>query len=156
MNIKTKLRLSIGLLFAMILMLSVIASKYVYSLKDDTVNILANNYNSLEYARNMLTALDEMQGDPQAYKRFENELAKQKNNVTEIGEPLATQRVYDHFQKLKADSSDSELYPLIRKDISELIRINMYAINAKSDKALHTVGEAILLIVMTGTICFVL
>ena len=58
MKIKTKLTLGVGLLFIMIILLSFVATKYIMALKNDTENILVANYNTLEYSRNMLLALD--------------------------------------------------------------------------------------------------
>jgi NtrC-family two-component system sensor histidine kinase KinB len=156
MNIKVKLRLAIGLLFFMILLLSLIAASYIYSLKEDTEKILADNYDTIEYSRNMLTSMDNMQSNPSAWILFESNLSKQKKNVTEIGEAEATQRVADHFDQLKLESSNLDLKPSIRNDISTLISINMQAIQAKSDSALLTVKSAVFWIVITGTICFVI
>ena len=58
MNIKPKLRLSLGLLFALTVLQSLVASRNAYKLKDETANILVDNYNTLEYSRNMMLALD--------------------------------------------------------------------------------------------------
>ncbi len=59
MKIKTKLTLGVGLLFLLIILLSIVGAKYINELKADTENILVANYNSLEYSRNMLVALDD-------------------------------------------------------------------------------------------------
>ena len=59
MKIKTKLILSVGLLFLMIILLSAVGALYINALKKDTENILVANYNSLEYSKNMLLALEE-------------------------------------------------------------------------------------------------
>ena len=60
MKIKTKLNLGVGLLFILIIILSLVSSYYIFSIKKDTQNILKANYNTLEYSRNMLTSLDEI------------------------------------------------------------------------------------------------
>ncbi len=49
MKIKTKLTLGVGLLFLMILLLSILSAKYMYELKADTENVLVDNYRTLEY-----------------------------------------------------------------------------------------------------------
>ena len=59
MKIKTKLTLGVGLLFILILLLTVVGAKYINDLKHDTENILVANYNSLQYANNILGALEQ-------------------------------------------------------------------------------------------------
>ena len=51
MNIKTKLTYGIGLLFVLITLLGGLAIKNIHNVSDDTQNILADNYNSLLYSR---------------------------------------------------------------------------------------------------------
>lgn len=53
MNIKTKLTYGIGLLFVLITLLGGLAIKNIHNVSDDTQNILADNYNSLLYSRQM-------------------------------------------------------------------------------------------------------
>lgn len=47
MKIKTKLNIGVGLLFMMILLLSILSGWYINQLKKDTNNILKANYNTL-------------------------------------------------------------------------------------------------------------
>lgn len=101
MKIKTKLNIGVGLLFIMIIVLSVVSAWYINQLKRDTNNILAANYNTLEYSRNMLLALEEINSDPLAFGVFEKYLDKQRKNVTEPGEREATEEVVTHFSALK-------------------------------------------------------
>ena len=61
MKIKTKLTSGIGLLFMIIVLLGVLAISYIDKLADDTKNILSDNYNSLDYAKGMLYALDNLE-----------------------------------------------------------------------------------------------
>ena len=63
MRIKTKLNLGVGLLFLMIIILSLVSAYAVFLIKQDTENILKSNYNTLEYSRNMIFALDGMKSD---------------------------------------------------------------------------------------------
>ncbi|MCH5717692.1 hypothetical protein [Niabella hibiscisoli] len=86
MKIKARLTIGIGLLFLMILLLSLISGGYVYQLKADTTNILKANYNTLEYGRNMLLALDDVSTDTTALVAFSRNLQDQQKNVTEPGE----------------------------------------------------------------------
>jgi NtrC-family two-component system sensor histidine kinase KinB len=156
MKIKSKLRLGIGFLFAMIILLSLVAAVFVNLLKNDTKNVLADNYKTLEYSRNMLLALDEMPSKQIAWKNFESHLNLQTSNITEPGEALATQKVASQYAILKNNPKNALLYTNIRNDISELMRINMEAIQDKSNMALQTVQAAYTWIAITGTICVLL
>ena len=76
MKIKTKLTSGIGLLFMIIVLLGVLAISYIDKLADDTKNILSDNYNSLDYAKGMLYALDNLETDREALNIFMENLEK--------------------------------------------------------------------------------
>lgn len=155
MKIKTKLRLGIGLLFFMIILLSLVAASYVNILKNDTANILVDNYKTLEYCRKMLLSLDEI-SDPKASLIFEKNLNKQQENVTEPGEEEATRKILDRFISLKTNQQNLSLHALLRKDILALIKLNMEAIQRKSDIAMRTAQSTNMWIAVTGTLCFLI
>jgi PAS domain S-box-containing protein len=154
MKIKTKLTLGVGLLFLLIILLSVVGAKYINELKTDTENILVANYNSLEYSRNMLTALED--GTEKAFLKFETNLLNQEKNITEIGEPEVTSEIRSSFDTFKLNKSDSSLEIAIRKDIFRLMEMNMQAIQRKSELAKTTADKAVFWIAITGTMCFLI
>ena len=156
MKIKTKLNIGVGLLFVMIIVLSVLSTWYINQLKKDTNNILVANYNTLEYSRNMLLALEEVTSDPLAFTVFEKHLEKQKKNVTEPGEKEATEKVITHFNALKKDPENVFFTSSIRKDLTELMQINMAAIQHKSTVADETAHNAITIISIVGMLCFLI
>ena len=154
MKIKTKLNAGVGLLFIMIIGLSVLSGWYVNLLKRDTNNILAANYNTLQYSRNMLLSLEDLQTDPLAFNLFSKHLEKQRQNITEPGEAEATEKISIHFTALKLDPKNQELQSSIRKDIAEVMQLNMSAIEHKSSIANSTASSAITVISIAGTFCF--
>lgn len=156
MKIKIKITLGLGLLLSMVLLLAVLASVYIYVLKSDTRNILVANYNTLEYSRNMLMALDELPTAAKAIQRFQENLQKQQKNITEIGEKEATELLAEHFQNFLQAQDKTALPALMRKDISEIMRLNMQAIQYKSNLANQTAETATFWIGITGTICFLI
>ncbi|MEG1230059.1 MAG: histidine kinase dimerization/phospho-acceptor domain-containing protein, partial [Flavobacterium sp.] len=156
MKIKAKLISVVGLLFALIILLAAVSVMYINALKRDTGNILVANYNTLEYARNMLLSLEKMTTDADAVNNFEKQLEKQKTNVTETGEQQVTSKIADHFSDLKRNPADSLLTSLIRQDITELMRLNMEAIERKSSIADATADNAVLWVSVIGTSCFVI
>lgn len=156
MKIKTKLNFGVGFLFVMIIVLSVLSGWYINQLKKDTNNILIANYNTLEYSRDMLLALEDIKTDSTAFSTFEKHLAKQKKNVTEVGEKEATENIIQHFEILKKDAKNEQLFSSIRKDIAELMQLNMQAIQHKSEVANSTSERAIAAISIAGTVCFLM
>ena len=157
MKIKTKLNLGVGLLFLMIIILTLVSAFYIFSIKKDTENILKANYNTLEYSRNMLLSLDNINADAEkAITTFESNLNKQNRNVTEVGEDSVTRSLLKNFELLKRNSNDERLKSQIRQDIFEIMKLNMAAIKQKSDIAKHTAETANLWIAITGTFCFLI
>ena len=70
----------------------------------------------------------------------------QSGNITELGELKATNLIVNHFNELQRQPADTALISSIRKDISEVMRLNMEAINRKSDIADETALKAIIII----------
>ncbi|MBE4949875.1 ATP-binding protein [Chryseobacterium culicis] len=156
MKLKTKLTLGVGLLFLLIVLLSVIGSVYINKLKSDTEKILTANYNSLEFSKNMLLALDNISTDSTvAIADFRKNNKLQEKNLTEFGEKEATQNLNMHFSSyLKAPDIHKE--KLIREDLAKIMSLNMKGIERKSDIAIITAENATFWIVSLGTICFLI
>ncbi|MDW8852674.1 ATP-binding protein [Flavobacterium sp. MMLR14_040] len=157
MRIKTKLNLGVGLLFLLIIILTLVSAFYIFSIKKDTENILKANYNTLEYSRNMLLALDEINANKEnAIVTFKENLLNQTKNVTEAGEKKGTDSLQKNFALLEKNSADESLKMQIRQDIFEIMKLNMNAIKQKSDIAKHTAETANLWIAIVGTLCFLI
>lgn len=155
MKIKTKLTLGVGLLFLMIVMLSVISAIYIHQQKSDTEKILTANYNSLEYSKNMMLALDRISLDSTQNQVFKKNLALESKNITENGEKESYQSLVIHFENfLKSRNPENE--KLIRNDLVEIMRLNMNAIVQKSDTAIATSQTATTWVISLGTICFII
>jgi NtrC-family two-component system sensor histidine kinase KinB len=108
MTLKTKLSWGLGFLFLIIFTLVGFCSYYVGRLSQESENILKDNYDSIVYANNMLSGLDDMKTsissimyntnnavNMSAYRQklfetgkdlFESNLKKENNNITEIHE----------------------------------------------------------------------
>jgi PAS domain S-box-containing protein len=157
MRIKTKLNLGVGLLFVLIIVLSLVSAFYIYSIKKDTQNILKANYETLEYSRNMLSSLDEIEvNETKAIVLFETNLKKQIANITEVGEDKVTYNLQRKFQILEQDRDNASLKSQIRNDIFEIMKLNMNAIKVKSDIAKRTAETANLWIAIVGSLCFLI
>lgn len=157
MRIKTKLNLGVGLLFLLIIILSLLSAFYIYSIKKDTQNILKANYETLEYSRNMLLALDKMNVNKEQYTNvFEINLKNQIDNITEAGEDKATYELRDNFNYFKANGVNDSLKAVIHENIFEIMKLNMDAIKLKSDVAKRTSEKANTWIIIIGTLCFLI
>ena len=154
MKIKTKLTFGVGLLFCLIILLAGVSIWYINDLRRDTKNILIANYNTLEYSRNMLLALDEMGTNSEAISLFDTNLKKQLNNETEVGESEITLQISNLFSELKSKTENDSLKVIIRKNIAALMKLNMDAIVLKSQIANNTAENAIIWIIITGALCF--
>ena len=127
MNIKTKLTYGIGLLFVLITLLGGLAIKNIHNVSDDTQNILADNYNSLLYSRQMLESLDAIRDNPNARKNFAAGLEAQRNNLTEKDEDVLTNRFSSYCEKA-LDDMDDESIRQIRQTIYTSMAVNMSAL----------------------------
>ena len=157
MKIKTKLTLGVGLLFLLILLLAMVSGGSVLTLKEDTNNILKANYNSLDYSRKMMVALDETDNDKTAQHRFTKNLLLQRRNITEAGEGEITQRLADHVQQLDTiHGAKEKVRQLIREDLLQIMQLNMTAIQRKSQLASNSSDSALFWIIVTGSSCFLI
>lgn len=156
MKIKAKLTLGVGLLFIFILLLAVLGSVFINALNRDTQNILVANYNTLDYSRSMLNALDEDLTNHETIDKFSDNLVMQQGNITEIGEKELTEKLALDFDILKKNPADSSQYITIRKDLTDIMLLNMQAIERKSNIAKETANSAVWWLALTGTICFLI
>ena len=139
MLLKTKLSLGLGFLFLIIFTLAGFCSYYVGKSGQESENILKDNYNSIVYSKNMISALDDMNnsvsstvfnpvgtgtGSDYYLKLFESgrnvfeiNLKAENNNITEIHEKEYVERLnhdYEMYLKLclqmKNSTSGRSLY----------------------------------------------
>lgn len=157
MRIKTKLNLSVGLLFALIILLSVVSVYYINSIKQDTQNILKANYDSLEYSRNMLMAMECIgENNTDAIVIFGKNLDLQLLNITEKNEANMTNKLKTAFQSLKEENGSAEAKAEMNDAILQIMKLNTDAIKLKSDIAQKTAETANFYIMILGTLCFLI
>ena len=156
MKIKIKLLLGVGLLFAMIILLTLFSILFVNKLSGDTKNILVANYNTLDYSRKMEIALNNNINLPDNQKLFIENLQLQRKNVTEVGEQELTDSLALHYAGLQRNSSDSALLLRVREDINDIMLLNMQAIQRKSKIAEDSAETSRFWITLLGTICIII
>ena len=156
MNIKLKLRLGVGLLFVFIILLFGLGAYNIIALNRDTQNILVANYNTLDYSREMIKALDKDMSELETQNVFAKNLLCQQQNITEPGEQELTDKLIMDFDQLKKYPHELNISSEIRKDLTDIMLINMKAIQHKSNVAKKTASEAIWWISIVGAFCFII
>ncbi|HEY8915873.1 MAG TPA: ATP-binding protein [Chitinophaga sp.] len=158
MRLKTKITLGVLFLYFMLLLVSVLGYYYLTNLNVKARTILQDNYESLEYSKNMLIALDALHTDRSSgLLTFEQQLHRQETNITEYGEGSATVQVRRAFERLKKDSAVSQQeLQAIRKSIYVIMDTNMQAIVGKHESVKKTANNALLYIAVISGVCFLL
>lgn len=155
MKIKTKIRLSLLFLLALILLLAVTGSFYINRLADISSAILKDNYESIQYTKNMIQALDEGDTDL-AIQKFEKNLVAEENNITEVGEKDIAIEARQLFEKYKRGHRDVQTESILRQKILEVQDLNMQAILRKNQSSTNTTKRIFAYITILGTLCFLI
>lgn len=139
MTLKTKLYLAFGLFFGAVLLLAFLGGVGIFRQNDATKIILEDNYESLDYAQEMLRSLDRHD-----LTVFSQNLEKQQRNVTEPGEQEVTDALAAGFAALQnavADSPQTQhADSMVREQLHRIWDINQGAILQKTERA-RQVGE---------------
>ncbi|MBV6438906.1 MAG: HAMP domain-containing protein [Haliscomenobacteraceae bacterium CHB4] len=155
MKLKTKLSLAFGLFFVALLLLAFLGGNGIYRLNDATQVILEDNNESLEYVRGMLRSLDNRD-----FTVFAQNLEKQKDNITEIGEQEVVNVLQSGFDSLLANAGNPgqilRFDALVREKLYQIWDINQAAILRKSNEARHTGENAFQLIGILSTLLVLL
>lgn len=142
MRLKTKLIIGLGFLFIVILVFGILSIVSINRLKNNTDQVLKNNYETLVYDNNMLEALNTLPADTSAWKVFEDNLLLQEANITEKGEGTATVELRNSFTKYKLKPGDSVSHNKILKNIQIINEVNQQAIQQKNELAKNAADTA--------------
>jgi PAS domain S-box-containing protein len=129
-------------LFVVILLFGVLGLYYINRLSDEGRLVLKNNHESLVYCNRMMQALEDLRTDKNALSAFEENLKRQQNNITEVGEREATDELTRNFNELLADPADPGNYSDIRRSIIKIQELNELAILRKNAAAQKTANGA--------------
>ncbi|MCX6291752.1 MAG: ATP-binding protein [Bacteroidetes bacterium] len=157
LGIKTKLSLGLVFLFIVIILIGVVGLYSINKLANESRGILKANYESLQFAKNMLQALDQYEmKDTLALKTFEENLHAQEKNITEAGEKELTQEIRTRFEELKKITNNTSFINTIRAAVNRMTDLNMNAIVRKNNDAQATADKAKIYLAIIGTICFLI
>ena len=154
MKIRTKLTLGVGLLFILIILISLVGAFNLHALKADSENILRDNYNSLLYSRNILSYLNNP--SEKSLQEIELNLKLQERNATEMGEKEAGIELRNNIETFKKNTNDSRLSLAIQQNLFHIMEMNMQAIQLKSEIAKTTANKAVFWVAISGTLCFLI
>lgn len=152
MKIQRRTTLGIAVLFGMILFLGIQSVSYVRQLSHATGNILADNYNSLQYAADMMRSLNDIGQDSASRHTLRHNLAMQQHNITEVNEKEITANLEQHISQISDPVTDEELKP-IREDLLQIIAVNMNAIQIKSAGVEKDALHAMWWLIVAGVLC---
>ena len=151
MTIKNKLRAGFGFLFLLALICCGLSIYFLNRLSADASVILKDNYETLQYVKNIGNALDqnELSLNKEQISVIENNLVKQEHNITEPGEQQATDSLRSKYEQLKLLGNDASKQSIlrrqVRKELFEIMQLNMSAIERKNAIAKGTASSATLL-----------
>ncbi len=154
MRLKTKVALGVAFLFALIIMVGGLGIYYLNDLSRDSQHVLAANYESLEYTKQIIESCDSLKSAPvAAIRAIDSNLAKQERNITEPGERERTQELRLAFEKLKDNGVTEEGILRIRQACLSIQDINMRVIIRNNESQQETSGTASTYLIIISTIC---
>ena len=160
MTIKNKLRAGFSFLFLLAILCCGLSIYYLNRLSSDAKNVLKDNYKSVQFSKNMGSAIDESPGVLNAgqIKIVEENLVNEEHDITEYGEQQLTDAVRSKFEALKLLHSNSNRATQLHSEIKQLLygimQVNMSAIERKDAVATSTANKATLLVAFAGSFLF--
>jgi len=190
MHLKIRTKVLMGILFFFIefLAIGVMSIYYFSSFKNSSQLIITNNYHSVQYAENMIQAIDDANSAvtslfvnnlypydkntlTASFDKFEENLTKEEENITEFGEKELVQSVRQKFNIYKSlllepktdtihekvNYYSQKIQPLfndIKVKIFTVSTLNMQAIVQKNDHLNDMVNRAYRNLIIILTLCF--
>jgi NtrC-family two-component system sensor histidine kinase KinB len=162
MKIKTKLLLGFGFLFVVVIFFGGISLYYMNKISVSSKVILKDNYESLRFARSMRSIIDdnELPLGATAALQFDDQLRREKQNVTEKGEGKAVEELEAAFRVMTETRAGVASHKAaLRKAQVQLRRIdelNMNAIVRKNADAQKGVEKAATYLMTAAALCFII
>jgi PAS domain S-box-containing protein len=160
MTIKNKLRAGFGFLFLMAFICCGLSIWFLNRLSAEASVILKNNYESVKYVKNIVSALEKNETalDASQISIIEPNLVKQEHNVTEVGEQQLTDSLRSKYEQLKLSVNTPQrqtvLRAQLRKLVYDIMQINMMGIEHKNAVANKTADSATLVVALIGSFLF--
>jgi hypothetical protein len=188
MRMKDKLTLGIVFVFVEFLVMALFGSYSIYNISKQTEKIMKDNNLSIQYAENMLQTVDQINALQLAilfnpsqmnhegelaglYDKFEENLRKEANNVTEPGEKELLSSLTGEYRgckvsvaemaaiKNKADFYFQTLlakHQSLKSKIFNISDINMQAIMKKNESVNSYERRSYVILTIIASLCFLL
>ncbi|GAB3923326.1 HAMP domain-containing sensor histidine kinase [Mucilaginibacter myungsuensis] len=161
MKVKNKLRLGFGFLFLVVMVFGVVSLYYINRISNNAKFILKDNYETLNYCREMRRILDEhsLPLSTELTQNFDRELQKEEHNITERGERQAVAGLRAAFNDLKSKTSAAELERterMIRRQLANIETVNMQAIVRKNEQTRKSVDDSAIFLGTAAACTFML
>ncbi|MBL0357531.1 MAG: HAMP domain-containing protein [Chitinophagaceae bacterium] len=153
-KLKTKVALGSIFLFVLLIIVGAISFYFLNRITEETGQIVKDNYESLNYSRLMLNELNNHPDS--AFDKFEQMLQLQEKNITEPGEREMTVSLRKNFNMLRSRGMVDSLPVLIRNDVSNIMHINLVAIDKKKQTAQASAEKAKTIITICLTVCLLI
>lgn len=154
-TVKQKIRWGTLFLFILLLLLGGVGIFHIVRLKNDSQIILKDNYESLDYSHAMQRMLDSMHiNEPLYLNKFDSVLQLQETNITEKREKEATKKIRYLFDAYTRGNHSPAIVDDIRKNIQDVLIVNMSAIEIKNTKANITADNALTYISLIAAVIF--
>jgi signal transduction histidine kinase len=154
-TVKKKIRLGTLFLFLLLILSSGVGIYNLVRLKNDALEILKDNYESLEYCQTMQQAIDGASiNRDSSFSTFDSVLDLQEKNITEAGETEATASIRQYFNLYRSGDTSRSTILGISSGIHKVLSMNMSAIETKNRKAGKTADKALMYISFLAAIIF--
>jgi two-component system, NtrC family, sensor histidine kinase KinB len=188
MKIKEKVTLGIVFLFIEFLVIALFGAYSIYSISQQSEKIMKDNNLSIQYAENMLQTIDQINalqlailfnpsnknhGNKLAslYDKFEENLRKEADNVTEPGEKELLQSLTGEYQNYKVSVAEIDAvkdksafyfqnllskHHYIKTKIYHISDLNLQAIMKKNERVNRYERRSYVILTIIASICFLL
>lgn len=155
-SVKNKIRSGTIFLYILVVLTGAFSLYNVVKLRVQSANVLAANYESLQFAHRMQISMDSiLDGKTRYIDSFGRQLSHQEKNITEKGEAELTISLRESFRKLSG--GDKSATPQIKLNLQQIIALNMQAIDSKyqsvdvaADRAMAVLITALSFILIIG------
>ncbi|RYY53494.1 MAG: HAMP domain-containing protein [Chitinophagaceae bacterium] len=152
-SVKRKVRLGTVFLFVLLLLSSGVGIFHFVRLKNDSREILKDNYESIQYCHQIQQSLTGA-APLTAAAAIDSLIRLQEKNVTEPGETDATQALRQAFIRFRAGDTSVAVYRLMNDNMQQILSVNMSAISRKNTYATKTADTALTYISILSAVIF--
>lgn len=155
-NIKNKIRSGTFFLFLLLIVSGTVSLYYFINLRKDALNILTDNYESLDYSHQLLQLAEGGTRDAIVLKKMDSLISLQEKNITEQGEKEGTISLRNSFEKIRTSTDPAAILPAFKNELQNILKLNMSAIERKNLSVAATSQQAFNTIIVICVVIFLI